>query len=203
MASQQLLVMPAGDGTWSWIYRDDGTELRSASTFPNAAEAQQAARAAYPAVPVREIGSSGLGEAGEIGGSGVSALRGLSVLALVRRLLRDVSALVRDEGNLARAEMRETARRTTFAGALIGTAIFLGLLAAGAMTAFLILALALVMQAWLAALIVGIAYAIGGGVFGLLGVRSAKRASPPIPRTTQTVKETLAWAKDQMRSEKR
>ena len=83
LASQQLLVMPAGDGTWSWIYRDDGMELRSASTFPNAAEAHQAARAAYPSIPVRETGGSGVGEARAIADRRVSAPRGLSVLALL------------------------------------------------------------------------------------------------------------------------
>lgn len=190
--------MPSMDGTWSWLYRGDGIELRSASNYRDSTEAQQAARVAYPRVPLTKIGSSMRARAKPSQRS--MPVRRPSAVALVKVFLRQASSLIRDERDLARAEIRVAARRTGFAGGFLGTAILLGLLAAGSITACLIMVLATFMPAWLAALIVSVVLAIGGAVFGSLGIRSARRASPPMPQTAKTVKETLSWAKDQMRS---
>ena len=71
------------------------------------------------------------------------------------------------------------------------------------MTACLILALDLIMPAWLAALIVAVVYGIVAFVLVKQGQARLKAAGPPVPeQTIETVKEDVEWAKTQMRSEK-
>ena len=77
----------------------------------------------------------------------------------------------------------------------------LGLLAAGALTAGLILLLDLVMAPWLAALIVGAVEAAIAAVLGLRGRDRVQRATPPVPeQTVDTVQEDVEWAKNRTRS---
>jgi len=77
-----------------------------------------------------------------------------------------------------------------------GTAGAAALLALGALTAFLILALDGVMPSWLAALIVGIAYAAIAGFLYLRGKQRVEEAGSPVPeQTVETLKEDMQWAK--------
>src|SRR5512134_250980 len=86
-------------------------------------------------------------------------LRDRSMGEVASGLARDVSLLVRQELELAKTEMREKARIAVPAvGMFVGAAI-VALCAAGALTAFLIVALAEAVDAWLAALIVGVVLA--------------------------------------------
>jgi hypothetical protein len=77
------------------------------------------------------------------------------------------------------------------------------LLALAALTTCLILALDAAMPAWLAALIVAVAYGVVAAVLALRGRAKVQQAVPPVPeQTIQTVKEDVQWAKTQMRSDK-
>jgi VIT1/CCC1 family predicted Fe2+/Mn2+ transporter len=111
-------------------------------------------------------------------------------------LTRDLSLLVRQELDLAKAEMSEKGRTAAPGLGMIGAAGVVGLAAAGALTAFLILVLALFLPEWLAALIVG---AVLAGVAYMLvqqGKKQVKEAGKPIPeQTIETVKEDVEWAK--------
>src|SRR5215207_3988401 len=73
---------------------------------------------------------------------------------LVKQLGSQTSTLVRQEIDLAKAELTEKGRVAGKGAGLLGAAAVVGLLAAGALTAFLILVLSEAMDAWLAALIV-------------------------------------------------
>ncbi len=77
-----------------------------------------------------------------------------SVSELVKQLSEQTSTLVRKEFELARAEMTEKGKAAGVGAGMFGGAALVGLMAVGALTACLILALAEVMDAWLAALIV-------------------------------------------------
>jgi hypothetical protein len=60
------------------------------------------------------------------------------------------------------------------------------------------------MPAWLAALIVAVVYGNIAFVLVKQGQAKLKAAGAPVPeQTIETVKEVVAWAKTQMRSEKR
>lgn len=113
-----------------------------------------------------------------------------------------VVALARQELQLAKAEMAEKGRKAVPGIGMVGAAGAVGLLAAGALTAFLILALDGIMPNWLAALLVGIAYAAIGGALYYAGKARVQEAGPLVPeQTVETIKEDVGWAKTQIGSE--
>ena len=117
------------------------------------------------------------------------------------QLSAETSTLIRQELALARAELTEKGREAGKGAGLFGGAGVLGLLAAGALTAGLILLLDLVMAPWLAALIVGAVEAAIAAFLGLRGRDRVQRATPPVPeQTVDTVKEDVEWAKNRTRS---
>ena len=82
-------------------------------------------------------------------------LRDQSVGELLKQLANEMTTLMRQELELAKAEMREKAGKAGPGFGMWGAAGAMALLALGALTAFLILALDGAMPNWLAALIVG------------------------------------------------
>jgi Flp pilus assembly protein TadB len=64
---------------------------------------------------------------------------------------------------------------------MFGGAGVLALYGGGALVAAVILALALVMPGWLAAVIVGVALLILAALLGLGGKRQVSKATPPLP----------------------
>jgi lipopolysaccharide export LptBFGC system permease protein LptF len=127
-----------------------------------------------------------------------------STAELVKDLSREVSALVRQEITLARAEMMQKGRKAGRGAGMLSGAAVLGLAAVGGSMATLILLLDLVMPAWLAALIVTAAYAAVAAVLGLRGKEEISEAGPPAPeRTVDSVKEDVQWAKTRATSSNR
>ena len=136
--------------------------------------------------------------------SGEHGMRDRPVGEVVRDLSKDLSLLVRQELELAKAEMSEKGRAAAPGLGMLGGAGVAGLSAAGALTAFLVLVLALVMPAWLAALLVGVAMAGVAYALMLAGKDRVSDAGAPIPeQTIETVKEDVEWAKTRARSARR
>jgi hypothetical protein len=128
-------------------------------------------------------------------------LRDRPVGELMKQLAQETSTLVRQEIDLAKAELGEKGRKAGIGAGVLGAAGIVGLLAAGALTAFLILLLDTFLPAWLAALIVGVVYAAIAGVLYLQGRKKLEEAGRPIPeQTVETVKEDVEWAKSQVKS---
>lgn len=115
---------------------------------------------------------------------------------LMKRLSAETSELVRLELNLAKAELTDKATTLKAGAGMLGGAALMGLLAAGALTAFLIALLATAMETWLAALIVTVIYAAVAGAMAAAGRSRVADAGPPVPeQTIETVKEDVEWAK--------
>ena len=115
---------------------------------------------------------------------------------VARDLTRDLSLLVRQEIELAKAEMSQKGRIAAPGLGMIGGAGLTALAAAGALTAALVLALSIVLDAWLAALIVGVVLAAVAYVLARQGKERVEEAGAPIPeQTIETVKEDVEWAK--------
>lgn len=111
---------------------------------------------------------------------------------LVARLSQDVSQLVRDELRLARVEVAGKARTAGVGAGMLGAAGALALLGAGTLVATAVLALALAMEAWLAALIVGVVLLAVAGIAALLGRNRVVDATPPVPeRAVESVKRDV------------
>lgn len=118
---------------------------------------------------------------------------------LFSELASDTSNLVRQELNLARAEMTQKA---TAAGRDAGMIAAGGVLAH---TAMLVLIAALVaglgefMPIWASALLVGIVLAISAYVLIRQGLTALKQINPKPEQTIETLKEDKEWIKDQTR----
>jgi uncharacterized membrane protein YqjE len=120
-------------------------------------------------------------------------------------LLRDLSdhttTLVKQEMELAKAELQEKGKQAGLGAGMFGGAGLFGLGAFAALTACLIAALDQVMEIWLAALVVAVAYAVIAAVLAMTGKQKVKQAVPPVPEQAKdSVKEDMEWAKTQARS---
>jgi hypothetical protein len=125
----------------------------------------------------------------------------LQIGELVKQLSEQSSTLVRKELELARAEMTQKGKVAGLGAGMFGAAGLFGLLALGAFTALLILGLAEAVDAWLAALIVTVAYAAIAGVLALIGKRKVKEAGPPVPeQAKQSVKRDVESTKERAKA---
>jgi len=129
-------------------------------------------------------------------------LRDEPIGELVRRLAAETNTLVRQEIELAKAELTEKARIAGRGAGMLGAAGIAALLALGALTACLIALLATAIDhVWLAALIVGVVEAAVAGVLAMRGRHELREAAPPAPeQTIDSVKEDVAWARTRTRS---
>jgi uncharacterized membrane protein YqjE len=115
---------------------------------------------------------------------------------LLKQLANETTTLVKQELELAKAEMREKASKAGPGFGMWGAAGVTSLLALGSLTAFVILALDGAMPNWLAALIVGLVYAAIAGLLYFRGKQRVAEAGSPVPeQTVETLKEDVQWAK--------
>jgi Flp pilus assembly protein TadB len=122
---------------------------------------------------------------------------------LLKQLSEQTTRLVRQELELAKAELTQKGKQAGAGAGLFGAAGAIGFLALAALTTCFILALNAVMPAWLAALLVAVVYGVVAAVLAMRGRAKVKQATPPVPeQTIETVKEDVEWAKTQMRSDK-
>ena len=119
---------------------------------------------------------------------------------LVSRLSSEVSQLVRDEFRLAQMEVTGKAKKAGIGAGMFGAAGLLALYGVGVLIATAILALALAVDAWLAALIVAVVLLAAAGVVALVGKKRVQEAAPPVPsKAVDSVKrdiETVRHAGD-------
>jgi hypothetical protein len=129
------------------------------------------------------------------------ALRDHSISELVKDLATETSTLVRQEIDLAKAEMTDRGKRAGKGVGMLAAGAVVALLAFGALTAGLIAALDLAMPTWLAAVIVTVAYGAISAVLVQIGRKQVQEAAPPVPEETiESVKEDVQWAKTRTRS---
>jgi VIT1/CCC1 family predicted Fe2+/Mn2+ transporter len=115
---------------------------------------------------------------------------------VARDLTSDLSLLLRQEIDLAKAEMSEKGRTAAPGLGMLGGAGVVALCAAGALTAFVVLVLALFLPEWAAALITGAVLAGVAYVLAKQGKERVADAGAPVPeQTIETVKEDVEWAK--------
>jgi uncharacterized membrane protein YqjE len=100
---------------------------------------------------------------------------------LISRLTEQISTLVRSEARLAQVEVTQKAKRLGVGAGLFGGAGLFAFFGLAASITTAILALALVLPAWLAALIVTVVLFAVAGVLALVGKKDVEKASPPVP----------------------
>jgi uncharacterized membrane protein YqjE len=108
---------------------------------------------------------------------------------LVSRLSQDLTQLVRDELRLAQIEVSGKARNAGIGAGMFGGAGLLALYGVGVLFATAIIALALVLPTWSAALVVGVVLLAAAGIAALLGKKRVAESAPPVPdRAVDSVK---------------
>ena len=113
-----------------------------------------------------------------------------SLAELTKRLTEQSSALAQKEVELAKAELAIKGKRIGIGVGAFGAAGLVALYAVGALVAAAILALAIVLDAWLAALIVGAGLAATAGILALTGKKKVEEGTPPAPE--QAIESTKA-----------
>ena len=118
------------------------------------------------------------------------------VADLVKDLGEQTATLVRQELELARAELTQKGKTAGIGAGMFGGAGLFGFFAFAALTTAIIAALALAFdEVWPAALIVAAVYGAIAGVLALTGKNKVQQATPPVERTSASVKADVETVK--------
>ena len=118
--------------------------------------------------------------------------------ALVHQLTEQVPELIRSELRLAQAELAEKGKKAGIGIGMFSAAGLLGFFGLALLLTTAVLALDLVMPAWLAALVVALLVLAGAAVAALTGKNKVAAATPPAPeRAIDGLKEDDATVKGQ------
>lgn len=120
---------------------------------------------------------------------------GESLGDLVSELTSDLSKLMRQELELAKAEVRQEATKAGKATGMLAAAGFAGYMTTVLISLALVFALGAVMPLGWAALIVAALWGIAGGVLYSTGRAKLRTVNPKPERTVETLKEDAEWAK--------
>ena len=116
--------------------------------------------------------------------------------ALVHRLTEQIPELVRSEMRLAQAELTQKGKKAGLGIGMFSAAGLLAFFGLATLITTAILALALAVPAWAAALIVAAILLAIAAVAAVLGKKEVEQAIPPQPeRTIENVKEDVAAVK--------
>jgi Putative Actinobacterial Holin-X, holin superfamily III len=120
-----------------------------------------------------------------------------SAAELIKQVTEQTSVLMRDELKLAQLEMTRKGKQAGLGVSMLGGGGLIALYGLGCLIACAIIALSLVIQAWLAALIVGVALLAVAGVAALAGKARLGRATPPVPEeAVSSIKSDVAEIKE-------
>lgn len=110
---------------------------------------------------------------------------GVSTAQLVSRLAEELSRLARNEYKLARMRLQRNGKRAGLGAGMMGGAGAMAAYGGACLVAAAIIALALVMPAWAAAIVVGIVLLVGAAIAGLVGRKTLRSAAPgSVPKET-------------------
>jgi len=137
----------------------------------------------------------------EVNGTGGPDLKDRPIGDLLKQLSEQTTTLVKQELELAKAEVSEKGKKAGAGAGMFGGAGVSALLGLGSITAAAITLLDNAMSTPLAALIVGVVWFAIAGVLALQGRNKVQEATPPVPeQATESVKEDVQWAKTRAQS---
>ena len=139
-----------------------------------------------------------------LNGSAARKVGDQSTSELVQRASEQITTLVRDELALAKAELAEKGKHAGVGIGLFGGGGVLALYGVGALIATGIIALNLVLDLWLAALIVTVVLFVAAAILALLGKKQVTQAVPPEPKQAiESVKADVDEVKHAVRDRSR
>jgi hypothetical protein len=116
-------------------------------------------------------------------------VEGTSVGQLLGEVSKDLSTLMRQELELAKAELKTEAKKAGQGAGMFGAAGFAGYMVLLFLSFALWWALANVMSVWLAALIVAVLWGVIGAVSFVLGRKKFQEVNPKPERTVDTLQQ--------------
>ncbi len=122
----------------------------------------------------------------------------VGVSAAGKAVAEDISALVKAEMALAKAELADGVKAKAVGAGAFGAAGALGWLALQALLVTLGLLLAEFLHPWAAALIVAVLLLIGAGIAALVGKKKIK-TPVSLDTTKANVEEDVAWTKSHLK----
>jgi len=122
-----------------------------------------------------------------------------TVSDVLQDIFGNVQDIVRSEIRLATAEIKSEAGNFARAGKPLVTGAVLLLYACGLLLLSVVYALSLVLQPWIAALLVCVVVAIIAAIFLSVGRGRLRIVHSTPERTIQNIKENVRWLKDQTR----
>lgn len=128
-------------------------------------------------------------------------LRDRPTTELFKELADQTTTLVRQEIELAKAELAEKGKKAGTGAGMFGGAGVAGLFALAALTTTIIVILDSFLPLWLAALIPAVIYGVVAAVLAQRGKKEIDQATPAAPeQAIDSVKEDVQWAKTRARS---
>jgi uncharacterized membrane protein YqjE len=112
-------------------------------------------------------------------------------------LSRDLSTLIKQELELAKVELKEEVAKVGKGAGMLGGAGFAGYF----VLLFLSVALMFLLDDWMAievaALVTAAIWAVVAALLTVMGRKQLRQANPQLPKTQETLKEDVQWAKAQ------
>jgi len=120
-----------------------------------------------------------------------------SIGELVQQASQQLTDLVREEIHLAQIELHDKVRHAGIGAGLFTGAGLLAFYGAATLIASAVLALALAIEPWAAALVVALVLLADAGILALTGKRQVKEALPPTPeQASESVSEDVRYLKE-------
>lgn len=117
-----------------------------------------------------------------------------------KQLATDLTLLARDQLEAARQEMTEKVKLIGVGAGMLSASVVALVFTAACLTALAMIALALLMPPWLAALVVTLVWGAVSGTLAIVGRNKVKDAGPLAPeQTIANLKHDISWAKRQGR----
>ena len=116
---------------------------------------------------------------------------------LVKQVTEQVSLLMRDELKLAQLEMTGKAKQAGNGMGMMGGGALIALYGVACLIACVIIAISHSLQAWLSALIIGVALLVVAAIVAAIGRNKMRQGSPPVPtEAVESVKTDVQAIKE-------
>ena len=124
---------------------------------------------------------------------------GRTMSDVLQDIVANIQEIVRSEFRLAKVEIHEETTKAVRSSIPLVIGGLLSLYALGFILLAVVHALSLVVDAWLAALIVGVGVLVVSMILVSVGGKRFKQVKVVPEKTVDTVKENVQWAKHQIR----
>ena len=128
-----------------------------------------------------------------------TASNGRTMSEVLQDIVANIQEIVRSEFRLAKVEIHEETTKAIRSSIPLVIGVLLSLYALGFILLAIVHALSLVVDAWLAALIVGVGVLVVSMILVSVGRKRFKQVKVVPEKTVDTVKENVQWAKHQIR----